>query len=288
MFERVAIVGPGLIGGSMGLALRHRKLAGTVVGIGRRKESLRHAMDVGAIDRSTLDLEEGVRDADLVVLATPTASFEQIIHAAVPHLRPEAILTDVASTKAKVIETISAALRERPDVAYIPTHPMAGSEQSGPLGARADLFEGAVCIITPLTNTFPDTKSAIRRMWEAMGARTVSMSPQAHDRLVARISHVPHLAAAALMEMIDDREANLAGGGLRDTTRIASGSPELWIDICRANRQQVQRALEDYIDVLQGMAYALRDGHLGKLKHIFQEAKNRRDSSLAEPEQTSS
>lgn len=284
MFQKAAIVGPGLIGGSMGIALRRKKLAETVVGIGRRKESLQRAMDVGAIDRSTLDLEEGVREADLVVLATPTASFEQIIHSATPHLRPEALLTDVASTKVRVIETVSAALRERPDVAYIPTHPMAGSEQSGPLAARADLFEGAVCIITPLTNTYPETKRTIRRMWEALGATTVSMSPQAHDRLVARISHVPHLAAAALMGMLDDREAGLAGGGLRDTTRIASGSPELWIDICRSNREQVRRALDSYVQVLQQMSDALRDGNLGELRDLLEEAKRRRDSSLHETE----
>ncbi|MFO7955795.1 MAG: prephenate dehydrogenase/arogenate dehydrogenase family protein [Candidatus Brocadiia bacterium] len=284
MFQRAAIVGPGLIGGSMGMALRRKKLADVVVGIGRRKESLRRAMDVGAIDRSTLDLEEGVREADFVVLATPTASFEEIIHAATPHLRPEALLTDVASTKVRVIETVSAALRERPDVAYIPTHPMAGSEQSGPLAARADLFEGAVCIITPLTNTYPETKRTIRRMWEALGATTVSMSPQAHDRLVARISHVPHLAAAALMGMLDDHEAGLAGGGLRDTTRIASGSPELWIDICRSNREQVRRALDSYVEVLQQMSEALRDGNLGELRDMLEEAKRRRDSSLHETE----
>ncbi len=288
MFRKAAIVGPGLIGGSMGMALRNRKLAETVVGIGRRRESLRRALDVGAVDECTMHVGEGVREADLVVLATPTAAFEAIMHEAAPQFRPEVILTDVASTKVRVIETISAALLERPDVAYIPTHPMAGSEQSGPLAAREDLFEGAVCIITPLTNTCPETRSTIRRMWEALGARTISMSPRAHDRLVARISHAPHLAAAALMAMVDDNEARLAGGGLRDTTRIASGSPDLWVDICRSNREQVRRALDEYVQVLQRMADALRDGDLGELKNMLHEAKRRRDRALADREQESS
>ncbi|MGD2175935.1 MAG: prephenate dehydrogenase/arogenate dehydrogenase family protein [Candidatus Brocadiaceae bacterium] len=284
MFRKVAIIGPGLIGGSMGIALRQKELAELVVGIGRREESLQRAVGVGAVDETTLDVREGVHGADLVVLATPADEFQQLAAAAAPALKPRAIVTDVASTKVKVIETISATLRERPEVAYIPTHPMAGSEHSGPLAARGDLFQGAVCIITPLTNTFPETKSAIVRMWESLGAHTVSMTPQAHDRLVARISHTPHLAAAALMALTEDDEARLGGGGLRDTTRVASGDPDLWVGICRANRGEVHAALRDYIAILEEVAASLRNGDLGYLKDFLQKAKRKRDETIANEE----
>jgi prephenate dehydrogenase len=197
MFDEVAIVGPGLIGASMGLALRERGLARKIVGIGRRQVSLDKALGVGAIDKATLDPAKGVRDADLVVLATPIRTLDTIMPVVAEHLKAETLVTDVASTKARVVDVVSSALRGRPDVSYIPTHPMAGGERSGPEAAAADLFEGAVCIITPLTNTFPESKSAIVRMWEAMGARTVSMTPQAHDRRTRPVrartaGHDPH------------------------------------------------------------------------------------------------
>ncbi len=191
-------------------------------------------------------------------------------------LDPEALVTDVASAKARVIDVISSALRPRPDVSYIPSHPMAGSEKSGPLAASADLFEGAVCILTPLTNTFPESKGRITRMWRALGARVLSMTPQSHDRLVARISHVPHLAAAALLSYLEENEMALSGGGLRDTTRVAGGDPDLWVDICRDNRDEVAAALEAYAAVLARMADSLRSGHLGPLHDVLQSAHDKR------------
>ncbi|MCD6415144.1 MAG: prephenate dehydrogenase/arogenate dehydrogenase family protein [Planctomycetes bacterium] len=259
------------------MALRKRRLASTVVGIGRREVSLRRALHVGAIDKATLSIAEGVRGADMVILATAPATYEGLLKEAAHALRPHSILTDVASTKVGVIETIIAALEARPDVAYVPTHPMAGSEKQGPLAARADMFEGAVCIITPLTNTFPNVKSVVVDMWKALGARLVSMTPQGHDRLVARISHVPHLLAATLMQLVTEDEADLSGGGLRDSTRIAISSPELWIDICRENRQQIQIALEEYIKLLQQTADCLDKQDFNRLKELLQAAKAKRD-----------
>jgi prephenate dehydrogenase len=277
MFDEVAIVGPGLIGASMGLALRERGLARKIVGIGRRQVSLDKALGVGAIDKATLDPAKGVRDADLVVLATPIRTLDTIMPVVAEHLKAETLVTDVASTKARVVDVVSSALRGRPDVSYIPTHPMAGGERSGPEAAAADLFEGAVCIITPLTNTFPESKSAIVRMWEAMGARTVSMTPQAHDRAVARVSHLPHLAAAALMATLDSDELDLCGRGLLDTTRIASSNPDIWVDICRSNREQIREALLGYVEVLGKLADSLGEGELGRLRELLAVAKQRRD-----------
>jgi prephenate dehydrogenase len=277
VFKKVTIIGPGLIGGSMGMALRGRKLAGQVIGVGRRKESLDKALKVGAIDRATLDLKEGVRGAEFVVLATPIAALDGLVAQLPMVLDPEALVTDVASAKTHVIEVVASALRMRPDVSYIPSHPMAGSEKSGPLAASADLFEGAVCILTPLTNTFPESKGRITQLWRALGARVVSMTPQAHDRLVARISHVPHLAAAALLAYLEDGEMALCGGGLRDTTRVAGGDPELWTDICRENRDEVRAALSAYLDVLSRMARALDSGDMAPLRDVLQGARDKHE-----------
>jgi len=277
MFNTVAIVGPGLIGGSMGMALRKRGLAKTVVGIGRRRESLDKALRVGAIDEATLDLEAGVAGADLVVLATPIGTFGSLAPRLASALKPEGLLTDVASSKARVVETIVSALDGRPDVSYIPSHPMAGSEQRGPLAASADLFEGCICIITPLSNTFPESKGAIMRMWKVLGATLVSMSPQAHDRAVARISHLPHLAAVALLAALDEEDMRLCGRGLLDTTRVASGSPDLWVDICGTNREEIRGALDSYARLLRELAERLKDGDLEQLRSVLVSAKEKRD-----------
>ena len=280
MFEEVAIIGPGLIGASIGLALRARGLAKRIVGIGRRQVSLDKALAIDAIDKASLDPARGVRDADLVILATPIRALEPTMTATAEHLKPNTLVIDVASTKVRVIDTVSSALRARPDVSYIPTHPMAGGERSGPEAASPDLFEGAVCIITPLTNTFPESKGRVTRMWEALGMQVVSMTPQAHDRAVARISHLPHLAAAALVVGLKADETPLCGRGLLDTTRIASGNPDIWVDICRSNREQVRTAVLDYIAVLQEMADSLESGELGRLRELLANAKQRRDESL--------
>jgi prephenate dehydrogenase len=281
MFDKVAIVGPGLIGASIGMALRRNGLARWVVGIGRRMVSLDKALEVGAVDHVTLDMKAGVQDVELVILATPIGSLEELACRAAPLLRPETVITDVASTKVKVIEAVTSALRGRPDVAYIPTHPMAGSERSGPLAASPTLFSGSVCIITPLTNTLPDAKSRITRMWNALGARAVSMSPQSHDALVARISHLPHLAAAALLAVVDGPDTEFCGKGLIDTTRVASGSPALWIDICKTNREQIRAAIADYVSKLQDIADSLEFGHLGRLRAMLEDSKSKRDRLLS-------
>ena len=284
MFKKVTIIGPGLIGASIGMALRTRKLAAQVVGVGRRKASLDNALKVGALDKATLDLKEGVQKAELVVLATPISTIVEMVPRLPEMLDAEALLTDVASAKVRVIEVVSSAMRFRPDVSYIPSHPMAGSEKSGALAARADLFVGAVCILTPLTNTFPESKGRIVQMWRELGARVVSMTPQAHDRLVARISHVPHLAAAALLANLEESELPLCGGGLKDTTRIAGGDADLWLDICRENREEVRAALEAYIALLRKTADSLRTSDLGPLRDLLRNARNKRDKLLGAAE----
>jgi prephenate dehydrogenase len=284
MFETVAIVGPGLIGGSMGMALRTRGLARHVVGIGRRRKSLSNALEVGAIDAATLDVAEGVQEAELVVLATPIGTFAALMAEIAPAMKPGAVLTDVASTKTEVVETISACLQDRPDIIYVPAHPMAGSERRGPLAANEDLFEGAVCIITPLADTYPEDKSRVTDMWEALGCRVVSMTPQGHDRAVARISHVPHLSAAALINSLEEADMRVCGSGLIDTTRVASGPPSVWLDICLTNRKEIAEALENYITELQELVEALESNNVDRLREALRTAKERRDGLRARGE----
>jgi prephenate dehydrogenase len=277
MFDKVAIVGPGLIGGSMGMAMRRRSLADHIVGIGRRQVSLDAALRVGAIHSATLDLNEGLAGADLVVLATPIGTFERLAGPVAEAIDPGAVLTEVASSKVQVIETLQAALGACEDVQLVPTHPMAGSEQSGPLAADEALFEGSVCIITPLQDQETEAFPRIRGLWQALGATVVSMSPSQHDRLVARISHVPHLAASALMHTVDEGTMHYCGGGLKDTTRIAASSPDLWMDIYRSNREEIREAMRDYIGTLRRMMDALDADDMPALREQLEQARCRRD-----------
>ena len=278
MFKKVAIIGPGLIGGSMGMALRRGGLADEVVGVGRRQVSLDQALRVGAIDSATLDLAAGLGCAELVVLATPIGSFAAIAPQAAAAMAPGAVFTDVASAKVSIIESIAAALASRPDVAYVPSHPMAGSEQTGPLAASADLFGGSVCILTPVDGTPPEALAAVERMWQSFGAELVRMTPAAHDRLVARISHVPHIAAAALMSIVAEETMHYCGGGLQDTTRIAASSPDLWMDIYAANRREIQEAIGQYIEGLRRMTAALERDDRDALREELAAAQRKRNT----------
>ncbi len=277
IFDTVAIVGPGLVGGSLGMALRRRGVGRRVIGIGRRQSSLRTAIEVGAVDQATLDLHEGVQDAELVVLAVPISAFEKLMGNVAASMRKGAILTDVASTKGQVIQTVTMALKDREDLVYVPTHPMAGSERHGAANAREGLFEGSVCILTPLPETPQVPLERVRALWESVGAAVHEMDTAAHDRLVARISHLPHLAVAALLQTIDEAEGELAGGGLMDTTRIASGDPALWRDICKSNPCQIARAIESYTQVLQRIRAMIQGGRFDEIESFLSEAKRRRD-----------
>jgi len=251
-----------------------------VVGVGRRESSLRQALSAGAVDEVTLDAAAGVSEADLVVLATPISAFGPIMPALAEGMKPGALLSDVASTKQGVIRTITRALKGRPDVVYIPTHPMAGSEKRGPESAVEGLFEGSVCIFTPLDGTPKEALTALRKMWEAVGARVHIMDAAAHDRLVARISHLPHLVAAALMRVITPEEGAFAGGGLIDTSRVASGDPKLWRDICESNAPQIAAALKACAGALETLRGMLEEGRFDELEEALREAKLKRDGLI--------
>ncbi|MDH4099390.1 MAG: prephenate dehydrogenase/arogenate dehydrogenase family protein [Nitrospirota bacterium] len=249
-FTKVAIIGVGLIGGSLGLAIRKRGLAGTVVGVGRGEANLKTALERGAIDSYRLDLEEGVKDADLVVLCTPVATFPALAKSLAAIVKPGAIVTDAGSVKESVVSAMEAAIGSRARV--VGAHPIAGSEDSGAAAARADLYEGAKCIITPTASTDGDALNQVETLWKAVGSVTVRMGPASHDRIFAAVSHLPHMVAFGLVNTVLDMEDGgfvpYSGGGFRDYTRIAGSHPDMWRDICLLNREQIVASMDSFIE----------------------------------------
>lgn len=248
--DRITIAGVGLLGGSIGLALRAAGFAGVRVGVGRRQSSLRKALDCDAVDEVTTDPAAGVAGAQLVVLCTPIGRFAPLIQAMAPALSPGTRLTDVASTKAEVVRLFRQHLPAK--VRFVGSHPMAGSEKTGVEFARADLFDNALTLVTPDASARPGDVRWMRQFWEALGSRTLVIAPAEHDRLLARASHLPHAVATALVRLAVRHQAiDLAGPGFADTTRIASGDPALWTDIFRTNRRAMIQAVDQLVRELQ-------------------------------------
>jgi len=252
-FKQVAIVGVGLIGGSFGMGLKRGGLAGSVVGIGRRVENLQTAVRMGAIDRYVAAAAEGVRGADLVVLATPVDTYERHLKDWGATLKPGTIVTDVGSVKGPLVAQAEGLVGE--GVRFVGAHPIAGREKTGVAAGSPELFRGARCIVTPTPQTDPQALQTIREMWEAVGSTVSTMDPELHDRVLGAVSHLPHVAAFTLINALSDiRERSVpeldllayAGGGLRDTTRIAASSPEMWRDICLWNRTNLVAMIEAY------------------------------------------
>ena len=239
-FETVTIVGVGLIGGSVGLGLRARRPAPRVIGVGYRRSTLSHAVELGAIDEATLDLAAAARRSDLVIVATPVGLIVEKVRLAAAHADRRCVLTDVGSTK----RTIARALRDVPN--FVPGHPIAGSEQRGNAAARADLFKSALCVLTPGRACNAKAVAAVRRLWRGLGMKVVEMTPARHDALLAATSHLPHVVAAALVAATGPEKARFAGSGFRDTTRIAGGDPRVWRDILLANADRVADSLRAF------------------------------------------
>ena len=278
LFERVAIVGPGLIGGSIGMGLRTRGLAASVVGVGHRQVSLDAAVELGAVDRGTLDLEEGVRGADLVLLCTSVTLIREQAGRVVPLMKPGAVLSDVGSSKRQITDTVEALLAKRKAVAYLGTHPLAGTEQRGIRAAREDLFERSVCVFCPTAHTTEAAAASLRTLWQALGAEVREYEPAVHDRLVSEISHLPHVLASALANAVDPDALVLAATGFRDTTRVAAGDPELWAAIFLSNRANVLESVEKLVGEVRTLTDAMDREDRGALLDALRRAKERRDS----------
>jgi len=255
-WERVAIIGVGLMGGSLGLALRERHLAGTVVGIGRRMGSLRRAHELGACDEITTDVAQGVAEADLVVAACPASQVVPLLEQAVHSASPGAVLTDVASTKDHIVHTLEARLAET-QVRFVGGHPLVGSEKSGVDHANSKLYEGATIVLTPTETTDPQALAEVTELWESVGSIVKTLTPEEHDAVLAQTSHLPHLVATALVNTLSPGTGEFVGPGFLDTTRVAAADPELWKDIFISNAADVVRSLARFRKQLSSLENAL-------------------------------
>ncbi|MCL2701152.1 MAG: prephenate dehydrogenase/arogenate dehydrogenase family protein [Phycisphaerae bacterium] len=277
-FANITIIGVGLLGGSLGLAVKARDSAVRVVGVGRRRESLAAALARGAIDEASLDAAEAVAAAELVVLATPVGAFQGHLRTVAAALKPGAVVTDVGSTKSQVVRCAQRLLaRRRSDgIAFVGSHPMAGSDRRGPESAREDLFTGATCILTPTAACRGDAVEAVDAFWQALAMRTVRMTPAAHDRAVARISHLPHALATLLMTVPGDDDLRVAASGFRDMTRLAGSDPEMWRDIFATNRKEILAALRRFQGRLDGLVQLLEAGDDVGIERLLAKSRARR------------
>jgi prephenate dehydrogenase len=281
-WQKVTLVGVGLLGGSLGLTLKQRQLAARVTGHVRRPASVAQCQQLGVVDEATTNLAAAVKDADLVVFCTPLSQMRDLARQAAPHLKRGALVTDVGSVKGSVVAELDPLIAPT-GAHFVGSHPMAGSEQAGPAAARADLFENAVCVVTPTAATKPDALKRIATFWTDLGARVLRLTPELHDDFVARSSHLPHVVAAELANYVlspahPKEQSLLCATGFRDTTRIASGSPEMWRDIALANRQKLARVLGVFIEDLQELQLALERADAKAVEEFFEVAKQRRDA----------
>jgi len=259
MFQQITILGPGLLGASLAMAVKERGLAARVVTWSRRPESRAKCLNQSWCDAVFDSLEKAVVGSDLVVICTPVQTIVPLLVQIRPALDAEALITDVGSTKSLICREARTAL-EGHSATFLGAHPMAGSEQAGMEHAQSDLFENAACILTPLDDASAEAIAKLSAFWDALGMTVSTVSPEKHDEIVAHVSHLPHLLASTLCGYLaaqDDTWRTLAGGGLRDTTRIASGDPQLWKQILEQNSDEVVRAIEGFEQQLHHLKTAL-------------------------------
>jgi len=280
LVERMTIAGVGLIGGSLALAAKRAGLVGEVLGVGRTAANLAVAQKRGIVDRIVSEPEEAA-DVDLIVLAAPVGTCAALADRLSPHARPTTVVTDVGSVKASLVEAIEGIWPEPSRV--VGAHPIAGSEESGAGAARAELFEGRLCILTPTARTGPSALALVRALWEGVGARVETMTPEVHDAILGRVSHLPHVVAYALVRaLIGGREGerrvlDYAGPGFLDSTRIAASPPEIWRDITLANRDALLAALHEFRVALGEISdFIERDDEIGLQQALAAAADARR------------
>lgn len=262
--------------------MKQRGLARRVVGFVRREASVDECLKHGVVDAATLDLREAVTGADLVVFCTPLAQMRALGSQMAGHLRRGCLVTDVGSVKATVHAALEQLMHEA-GAHFIGSHPMAGSEKTGPSAARADLFQHAMCLVTSTPASRPAALRKTVALWQAVGGRVLKIAPEEHDDLVSRSSHLPHLVAAQLAAFVLDparpeTQARLCASGFRDTTRVASGSPEMWRDIALANREFIGKSLKAFIRELERLCQKVEAGDEAALEKFFGEVKTRRDA----------
>jgi prephenate dehydrogenase len=275
-FNKVTIIGVGLIGGSLAKVMKAQKLCGEIHGAGRSRETLEQAIKLGVVDHIGRGSAHAVEHADLVVLATPVGTFESIVREIASHLMKGAILTDVGSVKGGLVRTIEGLLPA--GAHFVPGHPIAGREKHGVGAASEDLFRGAKCIITPTERTDAKALESVTALWTEAGMNVVIMEPEQHDHIFAAVSHLPHAAAYAMVSTVAefsagaDNYTTFSGAGFRDFTRIAASSPEMWRDICLLNGKNIVEMIEQYQFALNRIKKAVKHNDGQSLEALFRSA----------------
>lgn len=288
LIERLCIVGVGLIGGSLARDLKALDLVGEVVGSSRREENLERARALGVIDRYDVDTARAVRGADLVLVAVPLGAMSAVFGRIRDHLEADAIVTDVGSSKQSVVADAARGLGPA-WTRFVPGHPIAGTEHSGVDASQEGLFRARRVILTPTIDTAPEPCARVRAMWEAVGAEVLETDPAHHDEVLAATSHLPHMLAYALMDLLGGMSERVeifryAAGGLRDFTRIASSDPQMWHDTCIANREPLLEVLERFRRELGTLTEAVRAQDGQALHALFSRARRLRDTYILEAE----
>jgi len=279
--RRLAVIGVGLIGGSLARALRHAGQVGEIIGCGRSRENLERALELGVIDSFTHQIGEAVSGADMIFLAIPLGAMESAFSEMRGRIGDDALITDGGSAKASVVEACRMGLGRLPP-GFVPGHPIAGTEKSGVDASFMELYRGRRVILTPTDATSPEALESVASMWRSCGAEVTCMSVAHHDEVLAATSHLPHMLAFGLVDTLASMDENdeifrYAAGGFRDFTRIASSNPVMWRDICVANKAALGEMMERYIKDMEVLAETIRRGDGGRLLEIFSRAKAARD-----------
>lgn len=278
-FNKVTIIGVGLLGGSAGLALKARGLCGKVTGVGRSRSSMETGLKIGAIDEAVPELPRAAAEADLIMVCTPVGTVAEIVAEIESSIKEDCFITDVGSTKQTIVEAVEELVRAGPR--FVGSHPLTGSEKKGVEHASANLFEGATIFVTPTVSTDPDVAGVVKEMWDSLGGKVIEVEPHAHDRIVARTSHLPHIVASLLvagLRMLEPDPGTLVGKGFLDTTRVAASDPEMWANICTNNIEEIQDAMHTLRNDLEAFDEYLGDGDYERLFEFFRAAKQLRDS----------
>ncbi len=272
LFNKVAIIGTGLIGGSMALDIKKKRLAFQIIGVSRHKNTLIWGKKSHVIDKGSQDLSI-IRGADLVVLATPVNTILKLADLIVKFIRKDCIVTDIGSTKGEIVSKLSKIFPN-----YVGSHPLAGSEKRGITNASTDMFKNSLCILTPKKNTSPKALKKLMNLWNQLGAKVILLNPDTHDRILSFVSHLPHVIAFSLIGIVPDKYLKFGATGLKDTTRIALSDSRIWADIFLSNRKNMLKSIEYFQNNLSRLKSAIQKKDRKLLMRILKEAKRKRDS----------
>lgn len=277
-FNRITIIGVGLIGGSIGLAVKKKRLAKEVIGVFRRRSTAERALRHNAVDKTAMTVRDGVKDADLIILATPVSSIPALCREAIKYAKKGAVITDVGSTKKWLVDRVEKMARKNKAVLFVGSHPMAGSEHTGVEFAKPGLLKDSPCIVTKTSGTNKNALTAVVNFWKALGAKVSVMTPENHDRSISQVSHLPHLVAFGLAGAVSAKDLVYAAEGFKDTTRVASSDATLWADIFLSNKKEVLRSARMFEKQYKKIVRALSKEDYSKVVKLLEQAKRIRDS----------